>query len=211
MGAKEEFFKEELAGSIKKRIFKAELKGESMVVSPQMKLVIPLQKLNSSRDLANKIHDFAQFEWSHTRMQNGTLCYAGFPALEIITDQTFYLWDDWRIYHRQRHMMKGCGWIEMNGRHEIQNVFCYFVPLGMYDKGDHFEITRKDKTVEKIPLPKYEENGKKDNGFLVETTNATGIYYCYGPKRASLPKVLGFDIQKISQQGNVIRFPTQYG
>lgn len=215
MGARQEFFKEELAGSIQRRIFKAKLMGAPMVVSPRMKLIVPLVKFTHVHDLLNKIHAFDTFEWSHNRGQNGTLEYAGYPVAERITDQAFYLWDDWQIYYAQRHLITNMGWVEMNKKHEIEYTFNYFVPLGLYDKSDRVVITRKDGTEKIYQLPEYDEKGVGSNGFHVETTNAKRVeYYFTNPDgtiiKQNLANSLGIPVEKLALQGNCVKFPTKY-
>lgn len=214
MGARQEFFKEELAGSIQRRLFKAQLKGESMVVSPRMKLIIPLTKFNHVTTLLNTIHDFDSFEWNDNRARHGGLSYAGHPVAERITDSYFYLRDDWQIYHRNRHFIRHMGWIEMDNKNNLINVFNYFAPLGLYGENDYIEIVKLDGEIVEHKIPPYDENAEGSNGFIVNTTKAKHICHCVVEnkkvvKQINIPNVIGVPIEKLSLQGNCVKYPVR--
>ena len=207
MGARQEFFKEELAGSIHKRIFKAQLKGETMVVSPRMRLIIPLQKVSSVPIFLAAIREFDGFEWSHKRGQNGSLEYNGFPVAERITTEAFYLWEDWQIYYQQRHLVK-LGWIEMNGALQVEKAFNYFIPLGFYQEGDYIEVERRGGEIACYPFPEYDTEAKGENGFHVDTTNARLIRYKNDDGYCvNLAHVVGMPVENFGLRGNCVRFP----
>jgi hypothetical protein len=210
MGARQEFFKEELAGSIHKRIFKAQLKGESMVVSPRMRLIIPLRKFSSVHTFLAAIRSFDGFDWSHNRGRDGSLHYNGHPVAEHITDESFYLWDDWQVYYQQRNFVK-LGWIEMNGKKQVENAFNYFIPLGLYGKGDYIEVQRKGGEINTFPLPEYDENAKGDNGFHVDTTNARVVQYKNDKADfcVNLDHLTGMPMENFGLRGNCVRFPAR--
>lgn len=214
MGARQEFFKEELAGSIQRRIFKAQLKGESMVVSPRMKLIIPLTKFNHVTTLLNTIHDFDSFEWNDRRTRHGGLAYAGYPVAERITDSCFYLHDDWQIYHRNRHFIKHMGWVEMNNRQELINTFNYLVPLGLYGDNDYYKIIQQDRSEVHIPLPNYDENAEGSNGMMLETTRIRQLCHCVVENKKvvreiNVPGVVGVPVEKLGLEGNCIKYPVR--
>ena len=208
MGARQEFFKEELAGSIHKRIFKAQLKGESMIVSPRMRLIIPLRKYNSVHTFLAHIREFEGFDWSHNRGQNSALHYNGHPVAERITNESFYLWEDWQVYYQQRHLVK-LGWVEIDTKNIANATWNYFIPLGMYQKGDYIEVTRKDKSVERFFLPEYDEEAKGDNGFHVDTKDSRLVRYCNDEDEYSVnvAHLVGMPVENFSLRGNCIRFP----
>jgi len=220
-----EIFKAELAGTIDKEIFKAQLKGEPMLVNVGFKLIIPLVNYTDLTEFVNKVHSFDTFEWSHNRMQNGTLCYAGYPVLEKITEESMILWDGWRIYSRNRSFMKCTGWVETNENHGLSNAFNYFVPLGVYGDGGYIEVTKAGGDVTKHPLPEYNTEGKFDNGFVIDTTYSNKIEFCHPPPfnhnkpilqqddvivREDLIRNLGLDKQYLATKGNAVRFPAAF-
>jgi len=214
MGARQEFFKEELAGSIQRRIFKAQLAGEPMVVSPRMKLIIPLMKFSHVTTLLNKIHDFDQFDWDHRRQQNGTLSYAGYPVAERITDSCFYFYDDWQIYHRNRKFIKHMGWIEMDRGHNLVNTFNYLVPLGLYGNDDYYKIIQQDRSEVHIPLPDYDEDAEGSNGMILETTKIRQLIHCVVENKKvvreiNIPGVIGVPVEKIGLEGNCVKYPVR--
>ena len=208
MGSREEFFKEELAGSIQKRIFKARLTGDLFVVSPRMKLIVPIVKIETANQLLSAVHQFDQFEWNDQRGHHNGLTYAGYPVAEQIGVYSFYLLNDWQIYHRHRHLMKGTGWIEMGPEKNIHDAFNYFIPLGTYHAKDYYELTYADLTTEVIPFPEYDTEGNGDNGVLIKTTNLRKIMYCSIHGRVDLADLIGVPLQNFSQRGDRIVFPT---
>ena len=211
MGARQEFFKEELAGSIQKRIFKAHLRGETMIVSPRMRLIIPLRKISSVPTFLAAIREFDGFEWAHNRGTQAALHYKGYPVAERITTESFYLWEDWQVYYKQRNFVK-LGWIEMNNLKQVVKAFNYFIPIGMYGDKDYIEVTRKDKTVEKFFLPEYDEEAKGDNGFHVDTTDSRLVRYRNDEDEYSVnvAHLVGMPTENFALRGNCVRFPARY-
>jgi hypothetical protein len=207
MGARQEFFKEELAGSIHKRIFKAHLKGESIIVSPRMRLIIPLRKFSSVHTFLGTVREFEGFDWSHNRGRQGALHYYGNPVAERITDDSFYLWEDWQVYYQQRHFIK-LGWVEIDTKNIANATFNYFIPLGLYQDGDYIEVTRQDGEIVTAPFPKYDEEAKGDNGFHVDTVRAKKVLYKNDDGYCvNLAHVVGMPVENFGLRGNCVRFP----
>ena len=194
-------FKEELAGTLKRRIFKATLEDKEMILDIDLKLIIPLRKFTTEDNFADKLSRFIHMSWRDTRREHGTLEYKNVPILERVAYGSFYLLNGWRIYAPQRKFMRFAGWVEADEANNMTQVFNFFVPDDEIQGQPFIEVTYKDGTVVNYDV--------EEKGFLLETRNMKRIMFCYNENaKVAFSAVSGFDASQLSTRGYLVKFQT---
>ena len=225
MDPDKELFKAELSGELQKRIFKAQLQSKSIILDPELKLIIPLRPYYSMHHFTDELHEFTDTTWSHSRLRNGTLEYKDFPLLEKITETSFYLLYGWRIYHKNVQNIRFGGWTEEDKNRRLLRAYNTFRPR-YFPAKSYIELTYKDTPTQVFPFPGNHKNGDCEVGFdlgtlTLETRHATSISMCWdvqiphdenipeGTSRVhkhSIPKMFGQDLNRFNVKGTLIEY-----
>jgi len=148
------------------------------------------------------------FEEDDRRGVGKGLVYKGVPFMDVIAQTDIQFYNNWRVYSKCYSNMRFAGWTEMDHNRNLRKICSVFTPSGQYDEGAYIKVTKSTGTIEKTPLPPYED----DVTVVADVAWAKKIELCYTDRNGvehgvSLPYLLGTGVDTFTRGGKLIKFP----